>query len=413
MPIDAALLDRFDSTTAFCVGDAMLDHFVYGDVTRISPEAPIPVLRIDRAQSMLGGAANAVRNLASLGCATRLFAISGDDPESATLAQLLAALPGNVSHLERQPGRPTTTKTRYVANGQQLLRADRESSAPIPEPLLHSLFRAFESALHQASVVLLCDYHKGVLDGPHAARFVETARASGIPVVVDPKGRDFTRYRGATVIKPNLRELSEATGLPVSTPDHQERAAQSLLRQTDAQHVLVTCGPRGMLLLSSSGRLLRFPAVAREVYDVSGAGDTVAAVLSAALGSGASIEDAVEIANLAAGIVVGKAGTATVERAEILAGPGRASAPIPAWREAGLRIGVVTGRFDRLSAAQVARIEAARADCDRLLAIAPTPDASRLAASLACVDAAIALDPAAARAFIADLRPHSITEDIA
>ena len=240
-------------------------------------------------------------------------------PKPATIRALLQELPGNCAVLEREPGRQTPVKTRYLAQGQQLLRTDSETAVPVSAGTHEKLLAAFSeavSAVHpECSVVLLSDYAKGVLNGDYAQEYIAAARAAGKPVVVDPKGRDFTRYRGATLIKPNLHELGEATGMAVAGDAAQEAASRRLLDDTGADYILLTRGPEGMLLTPANGPSAKFPALAREVYDVSGAGDTVAAVLAAALGSGASISEAVEIANIAAGIVVGRAGTAVVERA--------------------------------------------------------------------------------------------------
>ena len=312
------LIEGLSSAVVACVGDVMLDSFVYGQVNRISPEAPIPILRIERRQSMLGGAGNAVRNLSALGCAVRFFSATGDDPEAAQIAELLAALPRTEAFLECEPGRQTPVKTRFVARSQQLLRSDSESTFAIDPATAEKMLRSFSAALPGCGIVLLSDYAKGVLNDGWASAFIGAARTAGKPVVVDPKGRDFSRYRGATLLKPNLQELGEATSLDVSTDSGQEAAARQLLRETNAEYILITRGAQGMLLTFAAGPAVRFPAMAREVYDVSGAGHTVAAALAAALGSGASVSDAVELANVAAGLVVGKVGTAVVDGTEIV-----------------------------------------------------------------------------------------------
>ncbi len=313
------IIEGLASAVVACVGDVMLDAFVYGEVSRISPEAPVPVLGIQRSNSMLGGAGNAARNISSLGSKVWLFSATGDDAAAEQISQLLDVLRGARRFLERDRERQTSVKTRYVAHGQQLLRTDSETTAAVSPQTAGDLLAAFRGALPDCSAALICDYAKGVLNGDAAQDFISSARQAGKPVVVDPKGRDFSRYRGATVIKPNLKELGEATGLPISDDQAQEFAARRLLFDTEAEHILVTRGPAGMMLVSSNGSVTRVPALAREVYDVSGAGDTVAAVLAAGLGSGASLVDAVELANIAAGIVVGKTGTAVVEPHEMAA----------------------------------------------------------------------------------------------
>lgn len=436
------VIERMASATVVCAGDVMLDSFVHGEVSRISPEAPIPVLRIQRRQSMLGGAGNAVRNLVALGCAVRFFSVTGDDSEAGNIRELLNELPGASAILEREPGRQTSVKTRYLAHGQQLLRADSETAVPVSAGTHQNLLAAFSSAVPACSIVLLSDYAKGVLNDGYAQEFIAAARAAGKPVVVDPKGRDFTRYRGATLIKPNLHELGEATGLDVAGDAAQEAASRQLLRDTGAEYILLTRGAEGMLLTPANGVSAKFPALAREVYDVSGAGDTVAAVLAAALGSGAAISEAVEIANIAAGIVVGRAGTAIVERAGIVEEVRRRSATGASdkiferekaaqvalnWTEAGLCVGFTNGCFDLLHPGHLKVLEAARANCDRLLVglnsdqsvkrlkgeTRPVQDEMARAlvlASLACVDGVVIFGEDTPEELIRCLRPRLLVK---
>jgi D-beta-D-heptose 7-phosphate kinase/D-beta-D-heptose 1-phosphate adenosyltransferase len=431
------VIERMASAVVACAGDVMLDSFVHGEVSRISPEAPIPVLRIDHCQSMLGGAGNAVRNLGALGCEVRFFSVTGEDAEATDIRRLLADLPGNRSVLESEQGRQTPVKTRYVAHGQQLLRTDNETTAAVSPRTADKVLAAFSAALPECSVALLSDYAKGVLNGTFAQEFIAAARAAGKPVIVDPKGKDFTRYRGATLIKPNLRELGEATGLPVTDDSEQETAAEQLLRETGAAYILVTRGAAGMMLAPAGGQMIRFPALAREVYDVSGAGDTVAAVIAAALGSGASISDAVEVANIAAGIVVGRAGTAVVERAGIIEEIRRRSATkandkvlqledavelARTWRQSGLCVGFTNGCFDLLHPGHLKVLETARAHCDRLLVglnsdrsvkrlkgeSRPVQSESARAlilASLSCVDGVVIFEEGTPKELIRSLRP--------
>jgi D-beta-D-heptose 7-phosphate kinase / D-beta-D-heptose 1-phosphate adenosyltransferase len=430
------------SSEVVCAGDVMLDSFVYGEVSRISPEAPIPVLRIDRCQSMLGGAGNAVRNLGALGCEVRFFSATGEDAEAAMIRDMLGALPGIHAFVEAEPGRQTPVKTRYVALGQQLLRADRETTVPLNRTTAKKLIAAFSAALPECSIVLLSDYAKGVLSGDLAQEFIRAGRASGKAVIVDPKGNDFARYRGATLIKPNLRELGDATGLPVAGDEAQEAAARKLLRDTEVEYILVTRGAEGMMLIPEGSPAVQFPALAREVYDVSGAGDTVAAVLAAAMGSGASVPDAVNIANIAAGIVVGKTGTAVVERAGIIEEVRhrstmkasdkvfqleRATELARAWTQSGLNVGFTNGCFDLLHPGHLRVLETARAHCDRLLVglnsdrsvkrlkgeSRPVQDEMSRAlvlASLSCVDGVIIFHEDTPIELIRSLRPHVLVK---
>lgn len=310
-------LEGLHAAVVACVGDLMLDRFVYGEVQRISPEAPIPVLSIQSQQSMLGGLGNVVRNLGSLGCAIRLFSITGDDAPAGEIADLLDQVPDCQVFLLKEAARKTPVKIRYIAHSQQLLRADHETTNEASPKIAAQLVEHFRHQVEQCTVVLLSDYAKGVLKGSHTRELIATAQAAAKPVVVDPKGHDFERYVGATVITPNLKELGEATGMPTSNADAQSSAARVLLERTSAEFLLVTRGPAGMLLVPREGHETEFPSLAKEVYDVSGAGDTVVAVLAAALGSGTGIIEAVELANIAAGIVVGKVGTAVASRVEI------------------------------------------------------------------------------------------------
>ena len=301
------------------VGDVMLDHYIYGAVQRISPEAPIPVLSVKRETRMLGGAGNVARNLHALGAHVHCLSIAGDDAAGDTIAQLLDEMPDAEHRLVREPGRRSTVKTRYVAQGQQLLRADSETVAGVSDEAWDALLTTFCEWLPRCRAVLLSDYAKGVLSGARAGSLLELTREAGIPSVVDPKGHDFQRYAQATVIKPNLRELSDATRMSVESSEAIDRAARHLLQECACEYILVTRGGDGMTLVGRAGPPVHWPSQAREVFDVSGAGDTVAATLAAALAARLTLEEAVALANCAAGVVVGKLGTATATREELRA----------------------------------------------------------------------------------------------
>lgn len=376
------LVERLDSAVVACVGDLMLDHFIYGNVSRISPEAPIPVLRIDSQQSMLGGLGNVVRNLGELGCRIKVFAVTGQDSAGEDIHSLLNNVLNCEAHLTRESGRKTPVKVRYIAHGQQLLRADNESTHAIEAESLQTVFASFKAMVQDCSIVVLSDYAKGMLAGDYASEFIRIAKEQGKPVIVDPKGRDFSRYRDATLIKPNAKELGEASGLPVSNTAEQQAAARKLIAETGASYILVTRGSAGMLLVPKQGPILEVAALAREVFEVSGAGDTVASALAAALGSGCSIAEAVGIANIAAGIVVGKIGTAVVDRSEIVheiehqstliasdkvLRPDEANERARMWRRMRLKIGFIFGNFDTLTPADLELLEKARGECDRLV----------------------------------------------
>jgi D-beta-D-heptose 7-phosphate kinase/D-beta-D-heptose 1-phosphate adenosyltransferase len=375
-------VERLDSAVVGCVGDVMLDHFIYGDVSRISPEAPIPVLRIDSQQSMLGGMGNVVRNLGALGCGIKVFSVTGEDTSGHDVECLLHAVPNCETHLVAELGRKTPVKVRYIAHGQQLLRADNETTQAIERASLDGILEMFQESVRACSIVVLSDYAKGMLAGQFAAEFIQIARSQGKSVIVDPKGRDFSRYRNATLIKPNVKELGEASGMPVGNTAEHEAAARKLIDQTGVEYILATRGSAGMLLVPRDGGPIEFSALAREVFEVSGAGDTVASALAAALGSGCAVAEAVGIANIAAGIVVGKIGTAVVERSEIVheiehqsaliasdkvLRPGEANERARMWRRMGLKIGLVFGTFDMLAPGDLELLEKARSGCDRLV----------------------------------------------
>ena len=376
-----ALLERVRGVTVACVGDLMLDRYVYGEVSRISPEAPIPVLSTTRRTAMPGGVGNVARNVSALGGVARLGAVAGQDAAGDELAALIAAEPGIEDVVERRAGVATIVKTRFVASGQQLLRLDEEVSAVMGEE---------SAAFTDASVFLLSDYAKGVVSDLLVGQALKAAQKSGAPVVVDPKGRDFARYGAVDVIKPNASELAAATGLPTDSDEQVEAALEALLRQTTARAIVVTRAGRGMTLMRRGEPARHFAGRAREVFDVSGAGDTVLAALGLALGAGATLETAIEFAILASGVVVGKAGTAVVTPAELIdaemtqhaAGAHAKVMPldelahvVEGWKRQGLKVGFTNGCFDILHRGHVAYLAQARGWCDRLV-VALNTDAS-------------------------------------
>ena len=292
------------------VGDVMLDRYWFGDVSRISPEAPVPVVRVGRTEERLGGAANVARNIAAIGAAAGLLSVVGEDEAARCIEELLKA-DGIDAQLHRDPGLATTIKLRVIGRQQQLLRIDFETE-PGHEVLMSKL-ADFEVRLENADLVILSDYGKGGLK--HIERMIEAARAAGKPVLVDPKGDDYSRYKGATLITPNRSEFREVAGRWKSEDDLTERA-QKLRSELGLDALLITRSEEGMTLYRE-GERLHVPAVAREVYDVSGAGDTVIAILGVMLAAGASFAEAVRLANKAAGIVVGKLGTAVVHPEEL------------------------------------------------------------------------------------------------
>jgi rfaE bifunctional protein kinase chain/domain len=297
------------------VGDAMLDIYLRGDVDRISPEAPVPVVRVRERKLALGGAANVANNVVSVGAVCELVAAVGEDPAGATLREMLSEVRTDTRSLV-SVDRPTTTKTRVLARAHQLVRYDEEDDSDLAGDESELLMKAVRVAVESADAVVLQDYNKGVLVPRVIAQAIESAKSAGIPVVVDPKYRNFFAYRGATIFKPNRRELESALGAEVDL-DH-PRALPATFDRLGVDHLLLTLGEEGMALLSADGEIGRIPTTAREVYDVVGAGDTVTAYLAVMLAAGGSPAEAAVIANFAAGVEVGKLGAATVKTAEVL-----------------------------------------------------------------------------------------------
>jgi D-beta-D-heptose 7-phosphate kinase/D-beta-D-heptose 1-phosphate adenosyltransferase len=310
------LLDAAPGNRIAIVGDAMLDVYLRGDVDRISPEAPVPVVRVRDRELALGGAANVANNVLALGAGCELACVVGTDAAGAQVRAMLEAA-GVEPRAVVPTGRPTTVKTRVVARAQQLLRFDEEEDVDVAERDLGKLLEAIDDAVDDADALVLEDYNKGVLVPKVIEHAVARALGRKIPVVVDPKYRNFFAYRGATVFKPNRRELEAALGAAVDL-EHLE-ALPSMVTRLGVEHIVLTLSERGMAVASGDGELLRIPPVAREVYDVVGAGDTVTAYLAVMLASGASVREAAVIANYAAGVEVGKLGAATATAEEVLA----------------------------------------------------------------------------------------------
>ncbi|HEX3498582.1 MAG TPA: D-glycero-beta-D-manno-heptose-7-phosphate kinase [Stellaceae bacterium] len=373
-------VERLHHARILCLGDVMLDHYVYGQVERVSPEAPIPILRVERETRTPGGAGNVLRNLQALGAQTCFVSVIGNDPAGRELNRLIAE-PGNVeAHMLVETGRVTTLKTRYIAANQQMLRADRESVAPLGPYVRADFLRLIEHAIGEHDVIIISDYAKGVIGEGIAATIIAAARAAGKPVVVDPKGTDYSAYRGASVLKPNRRELALATRMPVGTQAEIVAAARALIAQGNFGAVLVSLGEDGMILVGAAGTVHPLAAAAREVFDVSGAGDTVIATLAAGLAGGLSLIEAAWLANLAAGIVVGKIGTAVTHASELREALADAEhghnktrpldlalEQVERWRARRLTIGFTNGCFDILHPGHVALLAQARAACDRLI----------------------------------------------
>ncbi|HEX8772125.1 MAG TPA: D-glycero-beta-D-manno-heptose-7-phosphate kinase [Pyrinomonadaceae bacterium] len=303
------------------LGDVMLDEFVWGDVTRISPEAPVPVVEVRRESAHLGGAANVLANLVALGARASLVGVVGDDAAGERLrARLREASPSQTDELlVVDRSRPSTVKTRIIAHNQTVVRADRERRAHVDAQTEDRIIRVLRSAIKEAHAFVVSDYDKGAVTPRILGEILPLAYGRGIPVLVDPKIRNFDSYRPATLITPNHHEALRQTNTEEDTDAGLKHAAQLIRERLGCDSVLITRGERGMMLMEGGHEPVYVETVAREVYDVTGAGDTVIATLAAALAAGASMLEAAILANHAAGIVVGKVGTATASGEELVA----------------------------------------------------------------------------------------------
>lgn len=376
------ILSGFHSAQVLVLGDVMLDRFVYGTVERISPEAPIPVVSVDRCSDMPGGAANVARNIADLGAKAILLGVVGEDAAANDLRTLLESYPTIRAHLITDASRPTSVKTRYVADGQQVMRADRESRMPLSADVARQLLDALCVAVEQADLVVLSDYAKGVLCDSVTRAAIDAARRCGKLVIVDPKSKEFARYRGATIITPNRLEFQQACGEECDTHDQVVAGARRILDQQICDCMVVTRGKDGISVVGPGSIAEHLPAEARQVFDVSGAGDTVVAALALGMVAGGKLIEAAALANIAAGIAVGKRGTATITTGEIVAelapidgrtdplnifGLESVRHLVHAWHTQGLKIAFTNGCFDLLHPGHIFLLDQARRTADRLV----------------------------------------------
>jgi D-beta-D-heptose 7-phosphate kinase/D-beta-D-heptose 1-phosphate adenosyltransferase len=380
-----ALSHAIASQTVLCVGDLMLDEFVYGEVSRISPEAPAPVIAVRRSETNIGGAGNVARNIAALGARCIFVGLIGEDEAGAVLKAALAQESLIESVLVSDPARPTTRKVRFVSEhfSTHMLRADWELAQPASADIEQKLIDAILPLLPRADIVLLSDYAKGVLTVRVIRNVIDAAKKLGKRVIVDPKSANLAIYRGATLLKPNRKEFSEATRSRADSEKSIAAAAQDTMQLADCEAILVTQGEQGMTLVPRQGAAIHVPAHPVKVRDGSGAGDTVAAVLAVALSAGADWETALRMANAAAAVAVSKKGTASVTSAElrrqilphaflaaeekIVAAGADLGAHLEEWRKQDLRVGFTNGCFDILHPGHVKVLTAARAACDRLI----------------------------------------------
>ncbi|HYZ24397.1 MAG TPA: D-glycero-beta-D-manno-heptose-7-phosphate kinase [Rhodopila sp.] len=386
----AAVVRNFHSARVLVIGDVILDRYVTGAVSRLSPEAPIPVLRPQDRRATLGGAANVALNIATLGGHAVLIGAIGHDAAGDEIEALIRNEGGITSGLVRIDRRPTTAKTRFMTGSHQLLRLDEETTSPLDNVGLEAVMRAVEAHLAGADIVVLSDYAKGVLCDGVLDALLTRANEAGRMIIADPKRADFTAYRGATILTPNENEVRVATRIEAEHDAEADRAGRVALDATGGQAVLVTRSSKGLTLVRRDQETLHLPTRAREVADVSGAGDTLVAALAVALGAGAPLHEAAMIANATAGISVGKQGTATVSLQELLdwlhldelvatdskvAGLEGAKAKVAEWRRRGLKVGFANGCFDLIHPGHVRLLSEARAACDRLI-VALNTDAS-------------------------------------
>jgi D-beta-D-heptose 7-phosphate kinase/D-beta-D-heptose 1-phosphate adenosyltransferase len=312
------ILRKLRDAYVVVLGDVMLDEFVWGDVTRISPEAPVPVVDVRRESVHLGGAANVLANLVALGARGSVVGVVGKDGPGERLQTGLRELGTRSDCLIVDETRPSTTKTRIIAHSQLVVRADRESRAPVSEKTEDQIISCLKDALKQADAFVISDYDKGVVT-PRILREILPLAYEQVPVLVDPKLRNFNSYRPATLVTPNHLEALRMSNTEDTSDDGAHKAAKVIREKLGCDAVLITRGDRGMMLLEADDRAVYVETAAREVYDVTGAGDTVIAALAGALASGATMLEAATLANHAAGIVVGKVGTATASADELLA----------------------------------------------------------------------------------------------
>jgi D-beta-D-heptose 7-phosphate kinase/D-beta-D-heptose 1-phosphate adenosyltransferase len=386
----AAIVRGFHAARILVIGDVILDRYVTGTVHRLSPEAPIPVLRPANDRCTLGGAANVALNIATLGGQAILIGVIGNDSAGDTVERLVNATAGISPALVRIANRPTTCKTRFMTGSHQLLRLDEETTTPLDAAGLAAIMAAVERSLDAAGVIVLSDYAKGVLCDGALAAILACATRAGKLVIADPKRPDFAAYRGAAILTPNEHEVRVATRIEADHDAEADRAGRVALEATGGEAVLVTRSAKGLTLVCRDRDALHIPTRALEVADVSGAGDTLVAALAVALGAGAGLPEAAMLANATAGISVGKQGTATVSRQELLhalhldelvatdrkvASLEEAVEKIAEWHRRGLKVGFANGCFDLIHPGHVRLLSEARGACDRLI-VALNSDAS-------------------------------------
>ena len=384
-PKAASLLDAMCHKSVLVIGDLMLDRFIDGQVERISPEAPVPVLSKATTMAMPGGAANVARNLCHLGVKTILTGITGQDDAGRALADELSAVAGLLYQPVMDKVRPTTTKTRFRAGAQQILRVDDEVKDDITPDLEAALLDIVETHLSQCDIVVLSDYAKGCLTTTLTQAIIKLAKSHQKQVIADPKSHDFGKYHGASLLTPNLSELKQATQLQSDSNEDITVAVSDLCHRHQIDNILTTLSARGMLL-AGTAPAHHLPTIAKDVFDVSGAGDTVVASLAAARAAGASYNEAMQFATIAAGIVVSKPGTASLTAGEFLAACPSDKSPLTVadaaelcekWRAETAIIGFTNGCFDLLHPGHLHALREAAKGCDKLIVAVNSDDSVR------------------------------------
>jgi D-beta-D-heptose 7-phosphate kinase/D-beta-D-heptose 1-phosphate adenosyltransferase len=436
-----SLFSRISSIRCLVVGDLMLDEYLWGKAERISPEAPVQVVDIVREELRLGGAGNVVNNLVALGAQVAVCSVIGDDENGWALLKDFNRRDVAIDAIFRDPARRTSRKTRVVASHQQIVRIDRESRDPLSEEMEVQVCSWITAHADQFSVILLSDYLKGVLTPRVIETIVKAAALKSIPVLVDPKGTDFSRYRGATLLTPNRKEAEAASGMAITDSSSLEQAAGLIMAKASLGHLLITRSEEGMSLFSRGEEAVHIPTVAREVFDVSGAGDTVLASLAVGVAAGLGMAEAARLANIAAGIAVGKLGTSTVSPDEIVNAVALShsdsdskiknldvlTAIIAAEKARGKKVVFTNGCFDLLHAGHVKYLQKARGLGD-LLVMGLNSDASvrrlkgekrpligederaHILAALDCIDYVVLFDQDTPLELITALKPHILAK---
>ena len=376
----------FSALTILCIGDIMLDRFIYGNIQRISPEAPVPILHLNNQKEMLGGVGNVANNILSLNGKAILIGLVGQDDYALKIKKIMHSKHISEHSIISSSYRPTICKSRFIAANQQIIRADEESLISLHPEEISLILENINHNISKSNAVIISDYGKGVCH-PDIIQFImEKAKAFNIPVFVDPKSKDFSLYKYATCITPNIAEASQAVQTSLKTDDDFEKAGQKLLNITQGQAILITRSEKGMTLIEKNKLPIHIPSRAREIFDVSGAGDTVIAALSLGVASGLTLAKAIHIANAAAGVVIGKVGTSTATVTEVenelnaqskgknlpistpalLSINGMINLSIK-WKNQGFKIGFTNGCFDILHTGHISLLQTARQHCDRLI----------------------------------------------